>query len=270
MVASTQREAITDDPSVVMRSRFAGWSLRLAQVPAASATGRSQLEIDYLRKTFRPQPEPETVVFNGIDLAECSGTPPESQQVGLCAAHCEIVEFIEYAVSDEPDWRDENQGPRTDPKAVTVGDRASNGLDDEETAGFGSISGIRGNCPITRLREESDISLRLGALEERIDFTPRAIAHHVVLRSRLYGFVSRLLRRNVQTTDISRRHSAHQTANRMRGHADGDADRPTFLRRVTAPVILTRSIAELSGLVIGFPAAVIARRRDRRNGVATP
>lgn len=151
-----------------------------------------------------------------------------------------------------------------------------------------SIGGIRGNYPGTCLCEESDISLRVRAAGGRLVFAPRAVVHHVaapydvgqrfdrrylyyarrnhvVLLARNFGFGAPLLRRYVRTTLRAQRQHIDVAVRRLRGD---EGRSPTD--RARALVVLTRAVVELVGLVVGFPAAVVARRRDRIAGVGTP
>lgn len=151
-----------------------------------------------------------------------------------------------------------------------------------------AIGGIRGNYPGTCLCEESDISFRVRAAGGRLVFAPRAVVHHVaapydvgrrfdrrylyyarrnhvVLLARNFGLGAPLLRRYVRTTLRAQREHVDVAVRRLRG----DEGRSP-LDRARALVVLTRAVVELVGLAAGFPAAVVARRRDRIAGVGTP
>jgi len=156
-----------------------------------------------------------------------------------------------------------------------------------------AIGGIRGNYPGTCLCEESDISLRLRATGGRLLYTPRAVVrhmaapygiggkrfdrrylyyarrNHVVMLVRNFGWRDPMVRRYARTT--WRAQSSYLWAVRSRlGPTMADGSPRSLLRRVTAPVVLSRAAAELWGLAVGFPAALVARRNDRADGVATP
>lgn len=157
-----------------------------------------------------------------------------------------------------------------------------------------SVGGIRGNYPGTCLCEESDISLRLGAAGHRLVFNPQAIVRHVaapyqsggqrfdrrylfysrrnhlMLLARVFGWSHPLVRRYAATTVRAQRDYLHTTYRLLRGRPDASGTPPTRTRRLTSPIILTRSAAELIGLAAGVPAALRARRQDARGGVATP
>lgn len=151
-----------------------------------------------------------------------------------------------------------------------------------------SIGGIRGNYPGTCLCEESDISLRLGAAGHRLVFAPEAIVRHVaapyqtggqrfdrrylfysrrnhlMLLVRVFGWSDPLVRRYAVTTVRDQRGYLRATYRTLRGRADAHGERPSTTQRLTSPVVLTRSAAELVGLVAGVPAALRARRADAR------
>jgi len=156
-----------------------------------------------------------------------------------------------------------------------------------------AIGGIRGGYPGTCLCEESDISLRLRATGGKLVFTPRAVVrhvaapygiggkrfdrrylyylrrNHVVMLVRNFGWRSPFVRRYARTTLHQQTDYVHTAIDRFRAHKPDGTPRATRVR-VLAPVVLTRSVAELAGLVAGVPAAAVARRRDVRDGVATP
>ena len=157
-----------------------------------------------------------------------------------------------------------------------------------------SIGGIRGNYPGTCLCEESDISLRLGAAGHRLVFAPQAIVRHVaapyqsggqrfdrrylyysrrnhlMLLARVFGWSHPLVRRYAVTTVRDQQDYLRTTYRLLRGRPDVDGHLPTRTRRLTSPIILTRSACELAGLVAGVPAALRARHQDRAAGVSTP
>ena len=157
-----------------------------------------------------------------------------------------------------------------------------------------SIGGIRGNYPGTCLCEESDISLRLGAAGHRLVFAPQAIVRHVaapyqtggkrfdrrylfysrrnhlMLLARVFGWSNPLVRRYAVTTVRDQREYLRAAYRLLKGRPDADGTRPTMPRRLTSVIVLTRSLAELAGLLAGVPAALHGRRRDARAGVRTP
>lgn len=157
-----------------------------------------------------------------------------------------------------------------------------------------SIGGIRGNYPGTCLREESDTCLRLTAGGHKLIYDPRVLVRHVAAPYQIGGqrFDRRYLyysRRNHvmllarvfgwRTPYIPR---YYVTALRAQGHyfalvrdlvvkGRGEDGGPASLtRRLTSPIILTRSAVEVAGLVAGIWAGIDGRRRDRRAGVGTP
>ncbi|HWL78353.1 glycosyltransferase family 2 protein [Microbacterium sp.] len=157
-------------------------------------------------------------------------------------------------------------------------------------AALAAIGGIRGNYPGTCLCEESDISLRLKREGGKLVFQPAALVrhvaapytsggkrfdrrylyyarrNHVVLLARVYGWRDPLLRRYVRSTFRAQNDYVWAMRDRFTARRSDGSRRP-FRRRITAPIVLTRSLAELTGLMAGFPAAWIARRRDRAAGV---
>lgn len=157
-----------------------------------------------------------------------------------------------------------------------------------------AIGGIRGNYPGTCLREESDTCLRLRAAGHRLIFDPDMLVRHVaapyqiggkrfdrkylyysrrnhiMLLARVYGWRTRYLPRYARTALRQQRHYYGQVARFLLRGVDEDGSRVPLKRRLTAPVILTRSAVEVAGLVGGVWAGWDGRRRDRRNGVGTP
>jgi GT2 family glycosyltransferase len=150
------------------------------------------------------------------------------------------------------------------------------------------VGGVHGRYPGTCMCEDTDIALRVRSLGGRLVFAPAArVQHvaapyqiggqrfdrrylyysrrnHVVLLARNFGFRSPYLRRYAVTSLRAQPGYLAEVLHRLRGRPDADGNRPSALRRIAAPVILTRSLVELAGLVAGFPAAVGARRFDRR------
>ncbi len=155
------------------------------------------------------------------------------------------------------------------------------------------IGGIRGNYPGTCLCEESDISLRLRATGGTLLFAPRAVVrhvaapygiggkrfdrrylyylrrNHVVMLVRNFGWRDPLARRYVRTA-VRAQQAYLSEARRRLSPVKSDGSRRPLRKRAKSPVVLTRAVAELAGLVAGVPAAAVARRRDARAGVATP
>ncbi|GAB2973847.1 glycosyltransferase family 2 protein [Actinotalea caeni] len=152
-----------------------------------------------------------------------------------------------------------------------------------------AIGGIRGNYPGTCLCEESDISLRLGKAGGRLVFQPRAIVRHVaapytsggkrfdrrylyyarrnhlMLLVRVFGWRDPLVRRYALTTLRDQSEYLRVFVRRLGPrHSDGRPRRVS--KRLLAPVVLTRSLAELAGLLAGVPAAIRATRSDRQGG----
>ena len=154
-----------------------------------------------------------------------------------------------------------------------------------------ALGGIRGNYPGTCLCEESDISLRLKREGGTLVFQPAALVrhvaapytsggkrfdrrylyyarrNHVVLLARVYGWRDPLLRRYALSTVRAQKEYVWAMRYRFAARRPDGSRRP-FMRRLTAPVVLTRALAELTGLAAGFPAAWIARRRDRAAAVS--
>ena len=157
-----------------------------------------------------------------------------------------------------------------------------------------AIGGIRGNYPGTCLCEESDISFRVRAAGGRLVYQPRAVVRHVaapyetggkrfdrrylyysrrnhfVLLARNLGWRDPALRRFALTTVRSQREYVAEAVRRLRHGVPGSGGLASAKARASAPVVLTRAVAELSGLVAGVPAAAVARRGDRGGGVGTP
>jgi GT2 family glycosyltransferase len=138
----------------------------------------------------------------------------------------------------------------------------------------------------------TDLSLRVRAAGGRLVYAPRAVVHHdsrcgavdtrsdlrslyhhrrdhVVTLVRLFGWRDPIVRRFART--VARDQGAYAWAVRARlGPRMADGSPRPLLRRVTAPVVLAGSAAELGGLVAGLPAAAVARRHDRTAGVGAP
>lgn len=147
------------------------------------------------------------------------------------------------------------------------------------------IGGIHGNYPGTCLREESDTCLRLRHAGYRLVYAPDALVrhvaapyqiggkrfdrrylyfsrrNHVMLLVRVFGWRTPYLRRYVVTAIRQQRDYLAQVARFLRGVGD-DGGRVSLTRRVTSPVILTRSAVEVAGLFAGLWAGWDGRRRD--------
>jgi GT2 family glycosyltransferase len=157
-----------------------------------------------------------------------------------------------------------------------------------------ALGGIRGNYPGTCLREESDTCLRLRQAGHKLVFAPDALVrhvaapyqiggkrfdrrylyysrrNHVMLLVRVFGWRTVYLRRYFRTTFRQQRHYFRQVMRFTVWGVDDDGYRVGMTRRLSAPVILTRSAVEVAGLFGGLRAGLHGRRRDRRDGVGTP
>lgn len=157
-----------------------------------------------------------------------------------------------------------------------------------------SIGGIRGNYPGTCLREESDTCLRLTAAGHRLIYDPRVLVRHVaapyqiggqrfdrrylyysrrnhiMLLARVYGWRTPYIPRYYVTALRQQGHYFELVGRLIvRGRGE-DGEKASLVRRLTSPIILTRSLVELAGLVTGVWAGIDGRRRDRLAGVGTP
>lgn len=154
-----------------------------------------------------------------------------------------------------------------------------------------AIGGIRGNYPGTCLCEESDISLRLKKAGGTLVYAPRALVHHigapygiggrrfdrrylyyarrnhVTMLVRVFGWSDPIVRRYAWATVRAQGQYLQTFAGRI-GPTRPDGSRRALVRRLTAPAVFTRPLAELTGLVMGFPMAERARRIDA-NAAAT-
>lgn len=152
-----------------------------------------------------------------------------------------------------------------------------------------AIGGIRGNYPGTCLCEESDISLRLRATGGRLLYTPRAVVrhmaapygiggkrfdrrylyyarrNHLVMLVRNFGWRDPMVRRYARSTMRQQRDYVILAWQQLRPRKSDGRPRP-WRKRLRGPVILSRSAAEVAGLVAGVPAAASAVRRDRADG----
>ncbi|WP_127818005.1 glycosyltransferase family 2 protein [Microbacterium sp. CPCC 204701] len=157
-----------------------------------------------------------------------------------------------------------------------------------------SIGGIRGNYPGTCLREESDTCLRLTAAGHRLIYDPRVLVrhvaapyqiggqrfdrrylyysrrNHVMLLARVFGWRSPYIPRYYVTALRQQGHYFTLVGRLIIKGRGADGAKASAGRRLTSPIILTRSLVEVAGLVAGVWAGVEGRRRDRRAGVATP
>lgn len=156
------------------------------------------------------------------------------------------------------------------------------------------IGGIRGNYPGTCLREESDTCLRLRHAGHRLIYDPSVLVrhvaapyqiggkrfdrrylyysrrNHVMLLIRVFGWRTVYLRRYYRTAAQQQRAYLRQVARFIVQGVGDDGERVPIVRRITAPIILTRSAVEVAGLVTGLWAGWDGRRRDRRTGVVHP
>lgn len=205
--------------------------------------------------------------LNGIDGEEHTGTDnigrllPDGRLTGNFAAHPGKVVEIDHLLGANMSFR---------------------------RAAINGVGGIRGNYPGTCLCEESDISLRLAQAGGVLVFAPDAVVfhvgapygiggkrfdrrwlyysrrNHIVMLARVYGWQTPIIRRYVGTTIRAQKDYFQLAWQRLLGRdpAEGGASLRT---RAGSVATLTRSGAELAGLVAGFPAAEIARRRDSRD-----
>lgn len=157
-----------------------------------------------------------------------------------------------------------------------------------------AIGGIRGNYPGTCLREESDTCLRLKEAGHRLIYAPDVLVrhvaapyqiggkrfdrrylyysrrNHVMLLARVFGWQTIYLPRYFRTAIRQQRQYYRDVGRFLLKGVNEDGTRVSLARRVTSPVILTRSAVEVAGLVSGLWAGWHGRRRDRRAGVGTP
>ncbi|GAA5212175.1 glycosyltransferase family 2 protein [Microbacterium kyungheense] len=157
-----------------------------------------------------------------------------------------------------------------------------------------AIGGIRGNYPGTCLREESDTCLRLTATGHQLIYDPRVLVrhvaapyqiggqrfdrrylyysrrNHVMLLARVFGWRTPYLRRYYVTALQAQGHYFRLVTGLIGKGIGEDGNRASLSRRLTSPIILTRSVVEVAGLIAGIWAALDGRRRDRRAGVGTP
>jgi GT2 family glycosyltransferase len=157
-----------------------------------------------------------------------------------------------------------------------------------------AIGGIRGNYPGTCLREESDTCLRLRQAGYRLTFDPKVLVrhvaapyqiggqrfdrrylyysrrNHVMLLARVFGWRSRYIPRYFRTALLQQRHYFAQVVRFMFSGVDSEGAPAPLSRRISAPVILTRSAVEVAGLCAGIWAGWDGRRRDRMAGLSTP
>ena len=156
-------------------------------------------------------------------------------------------------------------------------------------AAIDAIGGIHGNYPGTCLCEESDISLRLTHAGGTLLFAPKALVHHVaapygiggkrfdrrwlyysrrnhiVMLARVYGWRDPRIARYVRVALREQGPYLRLSRLRLLGR-DPEASGAALRTRIASAGPLARSAAELGGLVSGFPAALLARHRDRHDG----
>ena len=156
-----------------------------------------------------------------------------------------------------------------------------------------AIGGIRGNYPGTCLREESDTCLRLKDAGHRLIYAPDVLVrhvaapyqiggkrfdrrylyysrrNHVMLLARVYGWRTPYLPRYYRTALRQQRQYFSQVARFIFRGVGDEGERVSLGRRITAPIVLTRSAVEVAGLAAGLWAAWDGRLRDRRAGVGT-
>ena len=150
-----------------------------------------------------------------------------------------------------------------------------------------AIGGIRGKYPGTCMCEETDISLRLVRAGGKLVFTPKAVVHHVaapygiggkrfdrrwlyysrrnhiVMLARVFGWRDPVLRRYVGAALREQRAYLRLAWGRLLGR-DPDSAGSFLAVRVGAAAALTRSMAEVGGILAGFPSAIDGRWADRR------
>ena len=148
-----------------------------------------------------------------------------------------------------------------------------------------SVGGFRRGPGDSGHLEAADLALRLRAAGHRLVFTPHALAHrvavadadraridlrhlhstrrdHLLLLARALGWTHPLVLRYPFTTVRDQHRHLRAAYQLLRGRPDSRGARPSIARRLTWPLILTRSAAELTGLAAGVPAALRARRLD--------
>lgn len=136
-----------------------------------------------------------------------------------------------------------------------------------------------------RVGEATDVALRLRMAGHRLVFAPQAISRHaaplapgedrsdlphlfrsrrdhMLLLTRVYGWSHPLVRRYPVTTVRDQHRHLRSAYRLLRGRPDARGTRPAVVRRMTAPFLLARSVAELAGMAAGVPAAVRARSSD--------
>lgn len=157
-----------------------------------------------------------------------------------------------------------------------------------------AMGGIRGNYPGTCLREESDTCLRLKQAGHRLIYAPDVLVrhvaapyqiggkrfdrrylyysrrNHVMLLVRVFGWRTAYLPRYYRTALRQQRDYVAQVARFIVRGVGDDGERVSLARRLSAPVVLTRSAVEVGGLIAGLWAGWDGRRRDRRDGVSSP
>lgn len=152
-----------------------------------------------------------------------------------------------------------------------------------------AIGGIHGKYPGTCLCEESDISLRLKRAGGTLVYQPDALVHHVaapygiggkrfdrrylyylrrnhvVMLVRVFGWRDPIVRYYARATVREQRQYVVEFAMRLTPYRErADGKRRPLAKRLTAPVVLTRSVAEMWGLLVGLVVAPVVARSDRR------
>ena len=252
------------------------------------------------------------------------GKTPESRNMGLERVTTDVVAFLDDDANARPDWLQQVLNRYDDPGIGGVGGSALNGIDDERTAGIGSIGlllpdgrltgnfaadpgrdvdvdhllganmsfrrdallaigGIHGHYPGTCLREETDIALRVGRLGNRLVYSPDAIVdhvpgtyakgtrfdrrytfygnrNHIVLLARIFGPTAPILGAYVLTAAME------MSTEMQRALRAAYEFRRTGVQAAARGVGggLSRMAAVGAGVAVGFPAALRARRTDRR------
>lgn len=228
------------------------------------------VEPDWLDELLRPYADPDVVGVGGRALNGIEGEASQGVgQIGLLL----------------PDGRLTGNFAADPGRLIDVDHLLGANMSFRRSA-IEAAGGIRGKYPGTCMCEESDISLRLRRDGGRLVFAPHAVVHHlgapygiggkrfdrrwlyysrrnhVVMLVRVFGWRDPILRRYVAAAVRSQGEYVRLAGNRVR---ERDVDGAAALGSVAGAVAaLTRSGAELGGLVAGLPSAVIALRGDRR------
>lgn len=256
-------------PGTTAESRQIGFAATIGDV-IAYVDDDAFVEPDWLDELLRPYDDPDVVgvggrTLNGLEGEESKGVGhigllmPDGTLTGNFAADSGQVIKVDHLLGANMSFR---------------------------RSAIEAVDGIRGNYPGTCMCEESDISLRLGRAGGRLVFAPRAVVHHlgapygiggkrfdrrwlyysrrnhVVMLVRIYGWRDPILGRYLATALRSQGEYMRLAGNRLRGR---DVEGATPWRApVGAAAALTRSAAELCGVLAGLPSAVKALRTDRR------